>query len=167
MTQCVFGKPGFRETAVLFVLLIPLYLLTPRAAFAQDRPLALGFGVEGNMNTISYASAASGFSLVLDMGRVFAAGLRTGYSYNFSGIGALEMAALGRWYFFSSEKSRLFAQIEAGADLIFYEGSADTAFLGGLVLGWRVNLGSGYLEPAIRGGYPYLWGLGLGFGWRI
>jgi hypothetical protein len=119
------------------------------------------------MNTVFNAAGASWFSAALDLGRFFAAGVKAGYSHNFSGIGTLEMAALGRWYFLSFEKSRLFAQIEAGADLIFYEQNTRPVVLGGLVLGWRVPLGSWYLEPLIRGGYPYIWGAGLGFGCRM
>jgi hypothetical protein len=119
------------------------------------------------MNTGFNAAGALWFSASLDLGRFFAAGLRTGYSHNFSGIETLEMAALGRWYFLSFEKSRLFAQIEAGADLIFYRGNALPAVLGGLTLGWRVLLGSWYLEPALRGGYPFIWGAGLAFGYRV
>jgi hypothetical protein len=119
------------------------------------------------MNTPFDTSGASWLSAMMDLGRFFGAGLKAGYSYNFSDTGTLEMAALGRWYFFSFEKSRLFAQLEAGADLIFYEGKTVPAALGGLAAGWRVTLGSWYLEPVIRGGYPYIWGAGLGFGLRI
>jgi hypothetical protein len=123
--------------------------------------------VEGNMNTVSNAAAASWFSATLDFGRVFAAGIKAGYSHNFSDTGTLEMAALGRWYFLSLEKSRIFAQVELGADLIFYDGDTLPALLGGLAVGWRIPLGSWYLEPALRGGYPYIWGAGIGFGRRI
>jgi hypothetical protein len=150
-----------------FFLLIPLYFLTPHYAAAQNKPVALGLGVEGNMNTISNASAASWFSAAMDFGRLFAAGIKTGYSHNFSDIGTLEIAALGRWYFLSFQTSRLFAQVELGADLIFYEGDIVPAFLGGLAVGWQIPLGPWYLEPALRGGYPYIWGAGLGFGRRI
>lgn len=148
-------------------MFILLYVPGPQYAAAQDKPLALGFGVEGNMNTVTRASGASWFSATVDVGRFFAAGLKAGYSYNFSGIGTLETAALGRWYFLSFEKSRLFVQTELGADMIFYEGETLPAFLGGLAVGWRFHLGRWYLEPALRGGYPYIWGAGLGFGRRL
>jgi hypothetical protein len=64
-------------------------------------------------------------------------------------------------------RSRLFAQLELGADVLFYERESRLAFLGGMALGWRVPLGSWYLESVLRGGYPYLWGAGLGFGRRL
>jgi hypothetical protein len=119
------------------------------------------------MNSPAYAAGSSWLSVDRDLGLSFAAGLKAGYSHNFSGVGPLEMAALGRWYFLSLETSRLFAQVEAGADLIFHEGDTVPAFLGGLALGWRIPLGLWYVEPAVRGGYPYVWGAGLSFGRRI
>lgn len=160
--RSIFGKPGLGGRAVLFAFLMLLY--GPQFSFARDTALSLGLNLEGNMNTVSRASAASGLSLALDLGRFFAAGLKTGYSHNFSGIGTLETAALGRWYFLSVKQSRLFVQAEAGAALIFYDGKTIPAFLGSLALGWRIALGDWYLEPALRGGYPHIWGAGLGFG---
>jgi hypothetical protein len=119
------------------------------------------------MNTRTHAAAGASLAVLRDLGPLFAAGLKTGYSHNFTGIGALEMAALGRWYFLPVEKSRLFAQLELGADLIFYRQKTLPAFLGGLALGWRLPLGAWYLEPVLRGGYPFIWGAGLSFGYRI
>jgi hypothetical protein len=146
-----------------------LFFLAAPGSPAQERRLDLGLGLEGNMNTLYRASASSWFSASLALGRYFGTGVKTGYSHNFSGTGTLEMAALGRWYFLSmkNEKSRLFVQVEAGADLIFYEQKTLPAVLGGLAAGWRFNLGRWYLEPVIRGGYPYIWGGGIGFGYRI
>lgn len=128
------------------------------------------------MNILSAISAGAWFSVIQDMGEHFAVGGKVGYSQNYSGIITLEMAALGRWYVFSFEKLRLFAQLEAGMALIFYErkayprigGKTYPAFLGGLALGGRIPLGSWwYLEPTLRGGYPYIWGVGINFGGRI
>ncbi|MDR2135009.1 MAG: hypothetical protein LBO76_00140, partial [Treponema sp.] len=164
--KCIVVSPD-KFRFFLFLLLILSSVFFPRSAAAQDKPWALGVGLEGNMNTPTYAAGASWISMDRDLGRLFAAGLKTGYSYDFSGAGTLEIAALGRWYFFSFETSRLFAQLELGADLIFHEGNTIPAFLGGLAAGWRIPLGAWYLEPAVRGGYPYIWGAGLAFGRRI
>jgi hypothetical protein len=119
------------------------------------------------MNTIYFASAGAWLSAMMDLEPGFGAGLKAGYSSNFYGIGTLEIAALGRCYLLSFEQSRLFFQIELGTDLIFYEGNTYPAFLGGMALGLRIPLGSWYLEPILRGGYPYIWNIGLGFGWRL
>jgi hypothetical protein len=162
----------FWRPAVLFALLGSLWLLTPHTAFSQTGPWAVALGLEGNMNSYRNASGASWLAATVDLGGSFAAGIKTGFSHNFSDTGTLEMAALGRWYFLSlgpdgPQQSRLFAQAELGADLIFYEQKTVPAFLGGLALGWRIPLGAWYLEPAVRGGYPYIWGAGLGFGRKI
>jgi hypothetical protein len=167
MMRSIFEKPGFRETAVLFMLLVPLCLLASGAAIAQEKPWALGIGLEGNMNTFRSVSGASWLSATIDLGGYFAAGIKTGYSHNFADSGTLEMAALGRWYFLAVKESRLFAQAELGADLIFYDQKTIPSLLGGLALGWNIPLGPVYLEPALRGGYPYIWGAGLSFGWRM
>jgi hypothetical protein len=119
------------------------------------------------MNTTRNAAAAAWFSATLDLGRSFGAGIKAGYSNNFSDIAALELAAQGRWYFLSLANTRFFAQAELGVDFIFYQDQTLPFLLGGLALGWRLPLGSWYLEPVLRGGYPYLWGAGLGFGRRI
>jgi hypothetical protein len=145
-----------------------LFFLALPGIQAQESRFVLAHGLEGNMNTITGASGAGWFSASLNLGRSFAVGLRTGYSYNFSDITTLEAAALGRWYLLSSEKSRLFVQLEAGADLIFYEQKTTPAVLGGLAAGWRFHLGRRwYLESALRAGYPFIWGGGLGLGLRI
>jgi hypothetical protein len=136
-------------------------------AAAQDTLWALGVGLEVNMNTLSKASGGFRVSADRDLGQLFAAGAKAGFSHNFSDTGTLELAALGRWYFLSFETSRLFAQLELGLDLIFHEKRTIPAFLGGLAAGWRIPLGAWYLEPEIRAGYPYIWGLGLSFGRRI
>jgi hypothetical protein len=65
-------------------------------------------------------------------------------------------------FFLFFEKTRLFAQLELGMDLIFHEKHTIPAFLGGLAVGWRIPLGDWYLGPEIREGYPYIWGLAFG-----
>jgi hypothetical protein len=119
------------------------------------------------MNTILNVSGGACFSASMNVNRFFAAGVRAGYNHNFDGITTLETAALGRWYFLFFEKSRLFAQIELGADLIFYREKTYPAFLGGLGAGWRFHLGPWYAEPSLRLGYPFIWGAGAEFGYRF
>ncbi|MDR1240123.1 MAG: hypothetical protein LBK27_08405, partial [Treponema sp.] len=82
--RSIFGKPGFRGAAVLFALIVPLCLLAPRSAITQEKPWALGLGLEGNMNTFRSVSGASWLSATIDLGGYFAAGIKTGYSHNFA-----------------------------------------------------------------------------------
>jgi hypothetical protein len=148
------------------LLCIPLYFLHPQSV---DKPLSLGLGAEANGNAVRNVAAAAWFSAALEADDFFSVGIKAGYSYDASGMGTLEMAVLSRWYFIPPEKFRLFAQAELGADLIFYDGKMLPLpfLLGGLALGWRISFRLVYLEPVLRVGFPFVWGGGLGFGWRI
>jgi hypothetical protein len=71
--------------------------------------------------------------------------------------------------YFASAGAWLTAMMEPGfgaglkAGYNFYGiGTLETA-----ALGLRIPLGYWYLEPVLRGGYPYIWNIGPGFGWRI
>jgi hypothetical protein len=48
------------------------------------------------------------------------------------------------------------------------DGDLKTFFMGGLELGLRFNLGKGdwYVEPRIRGGYPFIAGASCAVGWQ-
>jgi hypothetical protein len=70
--------------------------------------------------------------------------------------------------------SGLFLQLNGGP-VIFARNTDDITmpsktgtFSGGLSLGWRFHLGRYFfLEPAVRGGYPYMAGAGLSAGARF
>ena len=72
-----------------------------------------------------------------------------------------------RYYFPIPIAGSPFVQAEAGAVLFFEHGDVFPALLGGISTGWRLNLaGNWYIEPQLRGGYPFLWGLGVTVGLR-
>jgi hypothetical protein len=148
------------------LLLILFFFLSAPASQAQERHFDVGLGLEVNMNTDFNVAAASWLSFLLDLNNAWAAGAKVGYSNDFSAIATLEIAALGRWYFLSLEQSRLFAQLELGTSLFRYKEKTWPAFLGSLGAGWRFTFGQWYLEPALRLGYPYIWGGGFSFGYR-
>jgi len=65
-------------------------------------------------------------------------------------------------------------EAEAGAMFAFEEGETYPAFAGGISTGWRFMFGQKqeaksrfYLEPAIRFGYPHIWGAGIMAGFSI
>jgi hypothetical protein len=169
-------SPGAFRVSLL-LLCVSLYVLRPEFAAARDKPLSLGLGVEANMNAVHNVAAAAWFSAALDVDDFFNVGIKAGYSYDASDMGTLELAVLNRWYFIPPKKYRLFTQVELGADLIFHNGkilplyngkiARRPVLLGGLAVGWRISFRFGYLEPILRVGFPYIWGSGLGFGWRI
>jgi hypothetical protein len=155
-----------RVRSVLFLLLILFFFLSAPTSQAQERRFDVGLGLEATMNSDYNAAASSWLSFLLGLGNAWAVGAKAGYSNDFSGIATVEIAALGRWYFLPLAQSQLFAQLELGTSLILYEEKIRPVFLGGLGAGWRFTFGQWHLEPALRLGYPYIWGGSLSFGYR-
>jgi hypothetical protein len=133
------------------------------SVFAFDGFFA-GIGAEVNANTREGTAAAGALFLGFDLNNTFALGIKAGFSSNFDSTAALEPLAFLRYYLFPH---LLFLQAEAGGSFILEEGKSYPAFLGGIGVGWRFNFGNLYIEPYARGGYPFMWGIGLTAGVSI
>jgi hypothetical protein len=124
---------------------------------------AVGFGAEVNMNTRS--GAALGVHLGADyaLNDALAAGLKAGLSHNFDNILTVEAEAYLRWYAFAFRAGlRLFAQADMGASFVREKDTAWTPVLGGLSAGLDIPLTKKlYIEPYVRGGYPFAFGAGV------
>ena len=159
----------FSNNARLFIITVILILTFSQGAFAEDMyPVALGMGLEWNMD--SRYNFAGGMVLGLDfnLGDSFAVGFTVTGSYNFFEIVCLEPAALFRWYFLGKGYTGFFLQADAGVFLIFEEGEVIPMILGGLRGGYRIPLGKlWYVEPYGRAGYPFAFGLGVMAGIRF
>jgi len=138
---------------------------------------AIGLGAEINMH--SPEGYAGGLSLNFDYNLPFStkrtsfgAGISFIGSNNFDGITVLEPNAFFRWYLLNPEHRGLFAQINAGANIIFIEGQSiyntPIAFVFDVRAGYRLPFAKNfYVEPYIRGGYPVVWGAGVILGMRL
>ena len=121
----------------------------------------IGIGPELNANTRQGAALGGAIAAGLDLNRNFATGIKTGFFYDFKTVTALETEGFFRYYIPLTIRG-LFIQAETGAVVFFEYGKPYPAFIGSLAAGWRINIGSmGFLEPSIRSGYPFAWGLGL------
>jgi hypothetical protein len=79
-------------------------------------------------------------------------------------VNMLEQRLLFRFYPFP-DYAKFFLQAEGGAAVIFEEDNDPFRFSGGMVTGYRFTLGRiGYLEPSLRIGYPFFWGVGIAGG---
>jgi len=154
------------KRVLLFAL---LFLAFSLSAFAQEeKKISLGLGPEFNMNSRENFAGGAVLGFDYNIARSFAAGLTVTGSSNFSGIVVMEPAALFRWYFLGNGHTGLFVQADAGAWLVLEDGDFTPLFLGGLRAGFRVPLGSSfYIEPYGRGGYPFVFGVGLLAGFRF
>ena len=130
-----------------------------------------GLGVEANANTRKGAALGGVMTLGLDINDIFAAGVKTTFSSNMDTVSTLELAGFFRYYFsriLPLPLGVLFAQPELGVSLFFEEGKTYPAFYGAAAAGWRFNVWEGlYLEPAVRFGYPCIWGISLSVVYRF
>jgi hypothetical protein len=144
---------------------ITCFFLTPNVC-AYDGIFA-GFGAEAN--AYSHEGAAAGGKLLfgIDLNGYLTAGLKTGFSHNFDTVGVLEPLAFFRYYLPMLKGP--FVEAQAGMAFFFEDGKTYPAFSGGLAAGWRFAFGKDwYLEPSLRGGYPFAWSAGLSIAkqWR-
>jgi hypothetical protein len=118
-------------------------------------------GIEGNANTREGGALGGILLLGVDLNQSFSLGLKTAFSSNMDTITTLEPAALFRYYL-PFKFNGLFAQAEIGTAIFFEDGKSYPAFLGGLTFGWRYKVWNDwYIEPSVRTGYPFIWGVGL------
>ena len=139
-------------------------LLCVAGSLSAQTTMFVGAGLEANANTREGAALGTSLASAVDLNllnQLFSAGLKLGFSANMDTINTLETAALFRYYL-PLPISGFFVQAELGSAFFFEGGESYPAFLGGLTAGWRYNIGKFfYIEPFARGGYPFIWGIGL------
>ena len=154
-------------------LLAILFLLFLTGSLFAQYDLFAGIGAELNGQTRRGAAIGGGLLLGFEFMDDFAAGLKTAYFNNLYTVSCVETEAFFRYYlpwvpFSLNVENRLFAQAEAGVIVFFEYGNVFPAFSGGLAFGWRFNFGEKwFLEPALRIGYPHIWGLSVTGGLRF
>jgi hypothetical protein len=95
-------------------------------------------------------------------------GFRGSGGYGTGKLTSFESQAYGRWYFARPGSFEFFIQGGAGLLTVFRETDPSRgSFSWGLSLGARIALKNWYLEPYIRGGYPFIGGTGLLIGYRF
>jgi len=162
----------------IFVFLI--FLCVTASIFSLDFGFDGGFaGIGPEINGCSRTGFSFGGDLMIgiDLNDTFSAGLKTGFFDNFDTVSALETALFFRYYLpylhVPKDIDGPFAQLEAGS-VVFFERvnnkntEISPSFIGGLSAGWRINLGERwYAEPAVRVGYPHVWGFSVTAGIRF
>ena len=154
---------GIRRKITIAVLFVSV-LGSP--VYAQ-KGFSIGAGAELNLLTLEEQKAALGGVVNVEtrMGPVFAMGVNIGAGYGWNGFISIENRIFGRWYFARLEEVDFFIQTDAGLVAAFlafdmHESRGSPSI--GIMLGSRLHLSPAwYLEPYIRGGYPYLGGVGI------
>ena len=134
--------------------------ISPGADIAFYSPVSLSFG--GGM-AIAYGNGTS-------------IGIKALWLFdNDSQLSIMELCFLFRLYLFGSfANSGLFIQLEGGPAIYFEREEKISlpvkigTLTAGLTLGWRFLFGKYFfVEPSMRGGYPYIAGAGLSAGVRF
>lgn len=131
----------------------------------------LGLMVEANKNSVHSVSPCVGVFFDYNITKKLTAGLNVLVSddvaFGDKSIFSFETLGLVRFYVVSptgEPASGVFVQGNGGAEIIFVDSETEVSFDGGISVGFKKNLGSFYFEAYLRGGYPYLFGAGLGLG---
>jgi len=153
-----------KKLCILFLLAVAGNLYAQSGIFA-------GIGPELNANTREGVALGGNLTFGLDLNDIFATGAKVTFSSNLDTVTTLEPVGFFRYYFsrlLPLPLGVLFVQAELGGSLFFEDGGTYPSLYGGLAAGWRFNVWQDlYLEPVVRGGYPYAWGVGLSVGYRF
>ncbi|MDR2479844.1 MAG: OmpA family protein [Treponema sp.] len=145
----------------------------PLAPVHGQEGFSFGAGAEGNLLTLEDQSAALGGVINMEnrLGPVFAMGVNIGSGYGWNNFFSIESRVFGRWYFAQPGNVAFFFQADAGLlvtfrSFDFFESRGSPS--AGLTLGSRIKLSNKwFIEPYIRGGYPYLGGIGVLAGYSL
>jgi len=132
---------------------------------SEDIWISLG----GEIAMYSPSSVSYGGSITIAYGSGTSIGIKASWLFDQGGeMNVMELNFLFRLYFFGkSANSGPSIQIEGGPAIFFDdEGISLPARIGminlGAAVGWRFLLGKYFfIEPSIRGGYPYIFGASL------
>lgn len=135
---------------------------------------SIGIIAEGNKNSISNIALAGGISFDYSLSRRLSLGTKVIVSYDVfekeNTILTIEPIGIIKWYVVSPSgepSAGLFVEGVCGPELLFINSKLRTSLSAGLALGFRFTIDSFYIEPYLRGGYPYLFGTGINLGFRF
>jgi outer membrane protein OmpA-like peptidoglycan-associated protein len=145
-----------------------LLLFFAGIAFAQEeKTISVGGLVEANANTRHGYGLAGGLMADYGITDRIAAGLKADFGSDFYDVSSLEAMAFGRYYFVTTAPFSLFAQLGAGA-IVLYEGDRSVpSVLADGSLGIRFPVKNFYTEQYVRFGWPTGFGFGFVLGYRF
>ena len=139
------------------------------------------FSFSGDTALYSVMGFAYGGSFSIGYGTGSSVGLKVAYIYDMESVGIIELNFLLRFYFLRPKPAKPsrtgyqgpFIQL-MGGPVIFnrfknFSIPPDSGMIsGGLCAGWRFLFADKFfIEPSVRGGYPYLFGAAIAAGFRF
>ena len=171
---------SFQQKKSLLILVL-IFLISANKIFAENEisvqnsskeDFWISFGADAGLYSSNSISFGGGFSIGYGTGSSF--GFKAAWYFSPEGMDTLELSLILRFYLFGKDAySGPFLQFIGGPVLFNNEGNftipADSgAMSAGLIAGWRfICNDKWFVEPAIRGGYPYLFTAGVSAGIRL
>lgn len=138
------------------------------------RKTAIGVRLECNKDSLESVALGGGITFDYSFTRRLSGGIKVLASYDVANADAaittLEPLATVRLYAVSPSgepSTGLYIEGQCGASIIFVDSQLHYALDAGAAIGFRFGLEHFYIEPEIRGGYPYLFGAGVNVGIRF
>ncbi|MDR0910488.1 MAG: OmpA family protein [Spirochaetaceae bacterium] len=162
-----------------------LLLIISFSAYADDLDSEINyFAVQGGIELSRLTISGVSFAGLLDTDFRFlsplSAGLRIGFGMGSNNISSVEPMLFARWHVFSTFESLrplvsiadLFVQASIGMDALFRSKSATFSraiFAADGTIGARIKLPVErlFIQPYIRGGYPFQFSIGASVGYRF
>ena len=148
----------------------PQTVLAGRGAQAVLEKLSVKGGVEANNNGDKRVAGAFTVGADFRLLRYLALGVKTGMSSTFGTANTVEASGTARFILPLRKPPEgvgveLFVQGEAGLSQVFMYEETRGLFMYGGAAGARLAFGKWYIEPAVRGGKPFLWGASVNVGY--
>ena len=156
-------------------LILALILFFPLSfIYSEENSADLWVCAGADIAMYSYLGTAFGGSFSFGYGTGTAIGFKAAWFFNEERINTLEFTLLLRFYLFGKNAySGPFLQIAGGPALFNRTGNFSVPSNAGMIcaggaFGWRfVFSDRWFVEPQVRGGYPYLFGAGVSAGIRF
>lgn len=134
--------------------------------------LLVGFGPEVNAYSRRGVAIGTNFIFGMEFDNYFTTGLKTGFFNDLDTVSVWNFQLLIRYYLSlihsSLSVNSPFVQIETGGIIANEFGETFQTFSAGVSVGWRhVISRNWYIIPAVRFGYPHIWGINLTAGHRF
>lgn len=141
---------------------------------AVYKKVALGVGAEANMNSLEFIAPAVSASFDYNVFRKVSLGVKIFASFDVkeknNNLVILEPLASLRVYLVSPSGepgTGVFMEGLGGVSVLLVDSNTNIVANGGGGFGYRAAFGNFYIEPEIRVGYPYIFGVGLSAGFRF
>lgn len=135
---------------------------------------AIGVTAEANKNSLEKIAFSGGISFDYAILRKLSIGVRVNVGSDVfekeNSIFTIEPVGIIRFFAVSPSGepvTGLFVEGQMGATVLSVNSRTQSCFNCGVSLGFRQSFSNLYIEPFVRGGYPYIFGAGINIGFRF